>query len=171
MAVLPAAGVPLLTFSLTAGPTFAGQMGMPAVVAAGLAAITVNFTLAYWIARQALRPWVVRLLAFFGHRAPHVEPSDMGDFIVLLRVTPGIPFPVQNYLLGLVNAPFRKYFLISCAGSWATNVGFIIFGGALQSGKGRLIFTALGLIVAAAAAAHLVRRHYAGRARRAAPAA
>ena len=171
MALLPAVGVPLLTFSLTAAPAFAGRMGMAGVVAAGLAAITVNLVLAYWIARWALRPWVVRLLAFFGHRAPRVELSDMGDFIVLLRVTPGIPFPVQNYLLGLVDAPFRKYFLISCAASWAVNVGFIIFGGALQSGKGKMIFTALGLIVAAAAATHLVRRHFAGRARRAAPAA
>jgi uncharacterized membrane protein YdjX (TVP38/TMEM64 family) len=166
MAVLPAVGVPLLTFALTAGPAFAGQMGMGAVVAAGLAAITVNVMLAYWLARRWLRPWLVRLFVRLGYKVPQVEPADMTDLIVLLRVTPGIPFPVQNYLLGLADVPFGKYFGISCAAAWANNVAFIVFGDALLNGKGKLIFCAVSLIAALTAAAHLVRRHYAGRAKR-----
>jgi uncharacterized membrane protein YdjX (TVP38/TMEM64 family) len=167
MAVLPAMGVPLLTFALTAGPAFAGQMGMGAVVAAGLTAITVNLALAYWLARWGLRPWLIRLVVRLGYKVPQVEPGDMTDLIVVLRVTPGIPFLVQNYLLGLADAPAGKYFAISCAAAWANNSAFIIFGDALLNGRGKLIFGGLSLLVVLAVAAHFVRRHYAGRAARA----
>jgi len=166
MALLPAVGVPLLTFMLTAGPAFGAQMGMGAVVAAGLAAITVNFTLTYWLARRELRPWLIRLVNRLGYQVPEVEGGDMTDLIVVVRVTPGIPFPVQNYLLGLAGAPPAKYFGISCAASWLTSAAFIIFGDALLHGKGKRILIAASLIVVCAAAAQVLRRHYAGRALR-----
>jgi len=171
MALLPGVGVPLLTFMLTAGPAFAGQMGMPAVVASGLAAITVNFMLTYWLARQALRPWLIRLVVRLGYKVPEVEADDMTDLIILLRVTPGVPFAVQNYLLGLAGVPVGKYFGVSCAASWITASAFIIFGSALHNGKGKLIITAVLLLAALTAATHLVRRHFAGRAARAVPGA
>jgi len=171
MAVLPSFGVPLLTFMLTAGPAFAGQMGMVAVVGGGLAAITVNFILSYWLARQALRPLLIRLVVRLGYQVPRVEQADMADLIILLRVTPGVPFAVQNYLLGLAEAPVGKYVGISCAICWLTVTAFIVFGDALLNGRGRLIVYAVLLLAALTAATHLVRRHYAGRAARAARAA
>lgn len=169
MAVLPAAGFPLSTFSLTAGAAFSAQMGMGAVVAAGLAASTVNLLLAYWLARQALRPWLIRLVVRFGYKVPQVEEGDMTDLIVLVRVTPGVPFFVQNYLLGLADAPIGKYILISCAVSWTYTSAFIVFGEALLNGRGKLILIAVSLLAALTAATHLVRRHFAGRAARAVP--
>jgi uncharacterized membrane protein YdjX (TVP38/TMEM64 family) len=168
MALLPAVGVPLLTFSLTAGPAFAAGMGMAAVVAAGLAAITVNLALAYGLARWGLRPLLIRLLVRLGYTVPRVEEGDMVDLIILTRVTPGVPFLVQNYLLGLADAPPGKYFLISCLAAWVTNAAFIVFGDALVNGKGKLILGAAGVLVALTAATHLVRRHVAGRTARAA---
>jgi uncharacterized membrane protein YdjX (TVP38/TMEM64 family) len=77
-----------------------------------------------------------------------------------LRVTPGFPFCIQNYLLGLVNAPFARYFLISCLTIIPNNAAFIIFGDALLHGKGRAIATGLCLIIALVAATHFLRRHY-----------
>ncbi len=118
-----------------------------------------------------MRPWLIRLVVRLGYKVPQVEPADMTDLIVVLRVTPGVPFVVQNYLLGLADAPIGKYFAISCAAAWANNTALIVFGDALLNGKGKLILIAVGLLVALAAAAHLARRHYAGRAARMAPAA
>jgi uncharacterized membrane protein YdjX (TVP38/TMEM64 family) len=166
MAVLPAVGVPLLTFALTAGPAFSAQMGTGGVLAAGLGAITFNLTLTYWIATRELRPFLVRLVERLGHRVPRVEPEDMTDLIVFVRVMPGIPFPIQNYLLGLAAAPPLRYFAISCVAAWVYNTGFILFGDALLSGKGGRIAFSASLIVAVAAATHFVRRHLAARARR-----
>jgi uncharacterized membrane protein YdjX (TVP38/TMEM64 family) len=168
MALLPAAAVPMMAFTLTAGSAFGPRMGMGGVVAAGLAAITVNLIFTYWLARSVLRPWLSRLIQRLGYRYPKVETGDMTDLIVLLRVTPGFPFFVQNYLLGLADAPPVRYLVISCAASWTYTTVFILFGDALMHGRGRAVILSLSLLAALGAAAHLVRRHYG---RKAAPAA
>jgi uncharacterized membrane protein YdjX (TVP38/TMEM64 family) len=160
MALLPAVAVPMLTFSLTAGSAFGAQMGMGGVVTAGIVAVTINLVLTYWLARQALRPWLARLLVRLGYRLPQVDGADMTDLIVLLRVTPGVPFVVQNYLLGLADVPVVSYLVISCVISWAQTAAFIVFGEALLHGRGRAGLLALSLILALMAAAHLARRHY-----------
>ncbi len=163
MAVLPAACVPMLAFSLTAGPAFGERMGMGAVVAAGLAATTVNLALTYWLANRALRPWLSALIARLGHKVPRVEAADMTDLIVIVRVTPGVPFFLQNYILGLADAPLGRYLAISCVIAWPYTAAFTVFGDALLHGRGRVALVAVSLFLALAAAAHLLRRHYAGR--------
>ena len=90
---------------------------------------------------------------------PEVERGDATDLIVLLRVTPGIPFFVQNYLLGLAEAPFGRYLAISCVVQWSFNVAFMLFGDALSQGRGRMAFFAIGLVAALATGTHLLRRH------------
>jgi uncharacterized membrane protein YdjX (TVP38/TMEM64 family) len=101
MAVLPAVGFPMSPFALAAGPLFAERMGFVTVALCGIAAITFNLTVTYWLARRWLRPWLTRFLTRNGYALPVVESGDVTDLIVLLRVTPGLPFLVQNYLLGL----------------------------------------------------------------------
>jgi uncharacterized membrane protein YdjX (TVP38/TMEM64 family) len=163
MALLPAAAVPMLTFSLTAGPVFGERLGLGAVVAAGLAAATFNLLLTYWLARRALRPWLARMLERLGYRLPQLDSADLTDLIVILRVTPGVPFFAQNYLLGLAGVPAGRYLAISCPIVWSYTAGFIVFGDALLHGHGKTIVLAVSLLAAAAAAAHLLRHHYAGR--------
>jgi uncharacterized membrane protein YdjX (TVP38/TMEM64 family) len=159
MALLPAAAVPMLAFSLTAGSAFGPQMGLGGVVAAGIAAVTVNLVLTYWLSRWALRPWLSRLIERLGYRYPKVDRADMTDLIVLLRVTPGVPFFAQNYLLGLADAPPVPYLAISCAVSWTQTAAFIVFGEALLHGRGRAALLSLSLLLALGAGAHLLRRH------------
>jgi uncharacterized membrane protein YdjX (TVP38/TMEM64 family) len=168
MATLPAAGVPMLAFSLTAVSAFGPQMGVGGVVAAGLAAVAINLALTYWLARRALRPLLARILERLGYRMPVVGGSDMTDLIVLLRVTPGLPFFAQNYLLGLANAPVGPYLAISCAITFAQTAAFMLFGDALLHGRGRAGVLALSLLLALSAATHLLRRHYGRKAKPAA---
>lgn len=163
MAVLPGFGVPMSPFALSAGPLFSGRLGTAAVLGAGLAAITFNLIVTYWLARRWLRPVLSRLVARLGHRLPEMEGSDATDLVILLRVTPGIPFFVQNYLLGLAEAPFGRYLAISCAVQWSFNVAFMLFGDALSQGRGRLALAAIGLVAALAAGTHLLRRRLARR--------
>jgi len=161
MAVLPAAGVPLLTFSLTAGHIFEKQMGMVGVVAAGLAATTFNFVLTYWLARCAFRPAFTRLIKRLGYAVPQLDAADQTDLVIILRVTTGIPFFVQNYVAGLADTPFARYLVISCAAVWSYTTGFILFGDALFQGKGHLAVVAVSILIAAIAVTHMYRRHYA----------
>jgi uncharacterized membrane protein YdjX (TVP38/TMEM64 family) len=160
MGVLPGFGMPNLAFALTAGPLFGKQLGFATVTLYGLAAITFNLTVTYWLARRWLRPLFARWLERAGYEVPNVESGDMTDLIVLIRVTPGIPLFVQNYLLGLADAPFGRYMVISCAAQWSLNVAFILFGGALSQGQGKLAMTALMLLIAVIVATHFVRKHY-----------
>jgi uncharacterized membrane protein YdjX (TVP38/TMEM64 family) len=163
MALLPAVGAPIAFFSISAGPLYGPQLGIPLVITLALAAITANMALSHLLASRALRPLLESLMKRLGYRLPRVESGDVNDLIVLLRVTPGVPFPVQNYLLGLAPTPFGRYLLISCLVAWPANVAFIVFGDALLHGKGATVGLSLLLLVALVAAIHLVRRHYRAR--------
>lgn len=163
MAILPGLGVPILTFDLTVGSAFTERLGMPLVLALSLTAITFNLTVTYCLARWLLRPWLQKLIDRLGYRMPEAGGSDGTDLLVILRVTPGIPFLVQNYLAGLANIPFGRYLVISCLISWSTNTAFIVFGEALVKGKGSVVLVAVSAIVALLAITHMVRRHYAAK--------
>ena len=160
MAVLPGLGVPNSPFALAAGPVFGERLGLPVVTMLGLAAITFNLTLTYWLARRWLRPLCARLLARFGYTLPAVEKGAVTDLIVLIRVTPVVPFFVQNYLLGLADVPFVRYLWVSVAIQGSLNVAFILFGDALNQGRGKVALTAALLIAMLAVGTHLLRNHY-----------
>jgi uncharacterized membrane protein YdjX (TVP38/TMEM64 family) len=160
MALLPAAGMPMSFFSLTAGSVFAPQIGMPAVIALSLAAITFSMAFSYFLADRLLRPVLEALFIRLGYKLPQVKSGDATDLIVLLRVTPGIPFPAQNYLLGLARAPFGKYLLVSCLIQLPTNTAFILFGDALLQGRGKVALISLSVILMLMAVTQLVRKHY-----------
>lgn len=160
MAVLPALGAPQMAFALTAGPVFGPTLGLGPVIGLALFALTVNMALSYFLARRALRPLLEALFKRLGYPLPRAAPGDEFDLIVLLRVTPGVPFPVQNYLLGLAEVPFGQYLLVSFLIQGPLNAAFILFGDALLHGKGKVALIALSLILALMAATQLVRKHY-----------
>lgn len=160
MAIFPACGVPMLTFSLPVGLVFGPTLGMPMVVVWSLVAMTVNLSLTYVLARRGLRPVLEALVKRLGYKLPEVESGDVLDLIVILRVTPGIPFFVQNYLLGLAEVPAGRYFTVSCLIALPYCAAFVMFGEALMTGQGKLLLALLGVLVALVAGTHLVRRHY-----------
>lgn len=161
MALLPACGFPVLAFVLTAGPAFSKQLGTPTVIALALTAVTANFLISYALARWALRPFLEKLLTRFGYAVPSVESNDAADLVVIMRLTPGVPFFVQNYMAGLAGLPFGKYVLISCLIVWPFNAATVFFGDAVMKGKGGLALLAFSVLVVAAATTHLLRKHYA----------
>jgi uncharacterized membrane protein YdjX (TVP38/TMEM64 family) len=160
MAFLPAIGAPQMAFTLSAGPLFAAQLGIPLVVLFALLAMTFNMVLSYWLASRVLRPVLEALLKRLGYKIPQVQKGDETGLIVLLRVTPGIPFPVQNYLLGLARVSFGRYLLISFALQGPLNAAFVIFGDALLQGKGKMAFIVISVIVALLAGTAVLRKHY-----------
>lgn len=163
MIVLPAIGMPVLAFLLPVVALFGEELGVATVLAIALACLTANMALTHALARRGLRPVLTRLVARFGYRLPEIQAGDLTDLIILLRVTPGIPFCVQNYLAGIADAPFGRYMLVSCIIVWPLNVAIMLFGDALLQGNSKVAFVTLGVLAAFAIARLLLRRRYAAK--------
>jgi uncharacterized membrane protein YdjX (TVP38/TMEM64 family) len=104
-----------------------------------------------------------RLLKRFGYTAPRVTAKNALSISLLVRLTPGPPFFFQSYILGLAEVPFRLYMLVSwlCVLPWA--VGAVVLGRGLFDGNFKVAAMGLGVIIAAVAAVHLLRRKVAKR--------
>jgi uncharacterized membrane protein YdjX (TVP38/TMEM64 family) len=163
MAVLPAFAFPITLFYLAAGPAFGAQMTMPGVVAAAMAALTVNFALTYWLAHRALRPAAEWLLARTRFRVPQVKPENEWTVAVLMRVTPGPPLFLQGYILGLSGVRFRTYMVVSVAVQGGIGMGVIVFGKALVEGKGGMALMGGLFLVATVVFVQILRKRFAKR--------
>ncbi len=160
VALLPAFGFPLAVFNLTSGTAFGGQMGIGGVIAATGAAVAINLTLTYWLAGYALRPFIEDLISKTKYRIPVLAADEHAELALLVRITPGPPFFVQSYLLGLAKVRFGTYLWISWSITMVYSCAFIIFGDAILHGKARAAFLGFSAIAAVALIVHFVRRHY-----------
>lgn len=163
MAILPAVGAPVSPFTLSAAPLFAPVIGLGWVFVATFAAIAVNVLLCYAMAAWAVRPVLEKLVMRLGYTLPRIPPSMHRDWTVLIRVTPGAPFFVQSYLLGLARVPLRIYLVVSLTVSWAYSAAFIVFGDAVVQGEGRRIVLGVSLLIVVVVGVQLVRKHLARR--------
>lgn len=163
MAILPAAGAPLMAFTLSAGEAFGVQLSMGGVIALSLTMIAVNLALTYWLARYALRPALTNLVIRYGYKVPSITPKNALSVALVVRLTPGPPFFLQGYILGLAEVPFKLYMLVSwlCVMPWA--VGAIVMGQGILNGNFKVAATGLGLIVVAVVIVQVVRKKYAKR--------
>ena len=163
MAVLPAAGAPLMAFTLSAGEAFGAQLTLPGVIVVAAAMIAVNLALTYWLARYALRPLLTGLVTRYGYKVPSITKQNALSVSLVVRLTPGPPFFLQGYILGLAEVPFKLYMIVSwlCVLPWA--VGAIIMGRGILNGNFKVAATGLGVLVVAVVLVQLVRRKYAKR--------
>jgi uncharacterized membrane protein YdjX (TVP38/TMEM64 family) len=163
-AVLPAFGAPLSAFTLVAGEAFSRQMTLAGVVAAAVVAIAVNLAFTYWLARYALRPLLSRLTGRYGYTIPRVTRENALSVSLVLRLTPGPPFFMQSYILGLAEVPFRLYMVVSwlCILPWT--IAFIVLGKGIFNGNFKLVVYGVGVIVVATIVVHWIRKRYAARA-------
>ena len=124
---LPLCGVPVIPLIILAGVRLGPVTG--SLVTCG--ALWANLSIGYWLAAKWLRRPVEKLLAARGHRIPTIASEDEAKFILLCRLTPGVPLSVQNYLLGAARVHFGRYLLLSLPIQWAWGVAFVVFGNSL----------------------------------------
>lgn len=160
MAVLPALGCPMSAFYLAAGSVFTVTLGLPGVLAASALALIVNVALTYWLAAYGLRPWLEEMIGRTKYKIPELKSSDHAEITLILRITPGPPFFMQGYLLGLARVRFRTYMWISFVVAMPIGSGVIVFGDAILHGKGGMAFLGLSAIVGVTLIIHFLRRHY-----------
>jgi uncharacterized membrane protein YdjX (TVP38/TMEM64 family) len=153
MAVLP---LPLSWFTVPAGEAFAAQLTLGGVIAAGLAAVAVQQSLSYWIARYGLRPVVERYIRRHGRTVPRVTQDNALSIALFVRLTPGPPMILGSCLLALAELPFGLYLIVSWLVALPWVCAGVILGRGLLNGNITLVTSGAGLLAAAAISARLV---------------
>lgn len=143
MAILPSFWAPVSPFLLLAGAIY----DMPTALIGCSAALATNMALSWVLAGKLFRPLFERLVHRFGYSIPNINRESMVTVAVLLRITPGMPFPLQNYLLGLARMPFLWYMGISLPLTLAFALSIVLFGDAVLKGNVGLVMLAISLFI------------------------
>lgn len=160
VAVLPALGAPLTAFTIIAGEAFAPLMTLPGAMGATLVAIIGNLALTYWLARYALRPILAKLAERYGYKVPRVTKANALSVTLVFRLTPGIPFFVQSYILGLAEVPFGLYMVVSWLCNLPMAVAAMVLGKGVFNGNFRMVGIGIFVLLVATLAIHWLRRRY-----------
>jgi len=157
VAILPGFGAPTSPFVIACGAVGIPQFGLWPTVLATLLAISLCMIWNYWIARSLFRGFFARFLASKEHLLPEGKSGNFLLFAILLRITPGVPLVIQNYFLGFLKMPFRKYLFVSIPAQAIHTPFYVISGGALVEGNFLLLLGALLVIVFLSGVTYFIR--------------
>lgn len=151
VSVLPALMLPVSPLLALCGLILGPVWG---VLIAGIGMMT-NALATYLIARK-FRPWVARKVSRWGFTLPKIQRTRLAYLMIPLRVIPGTPFVVQNYLIGLSGAKpadFARWVLIL---EIPCSAPYVFIGAGLRGGH-RYLFIAGAALLMAVFWAHILR--------------
>ena len=144
MATLPGLGFPSSATLMLFGVVMAPHYGMPAAVALAIAAQSLCTIWTYGLAAGPLKRLLRRCLQ--RERAlPEMSKHNAVRLGLILRLTPGIPYALQNIILGIIGMRFRDYLLVSIPTTSLWTACFVITGGAIF--KGQLGWAITGIVI------------------------
>ncbi|MBM2577881.1 TVP38/TMEM64 family protein [Jannaschia sp. Os4] len=127
--------LPAVAMSLVGGLVF-GLWGLPLSLTGSLLGALVP----YWIGRHWLRDWVMRRVDDGRvDAAMRAMRDDPALFVTLLRLTPILPFTLQNWLLGLTPIRPLPYVWATVAGLFPGTLAVVwigALGGVAALGRG-----------------------------------
>lgn len=157
MSIALLAPVPASVLYITAGPLY-GILPSLLFIAPALA---INALLVHAISAGLLRPRLERFVARRGITIPVLETrADQRLFIVLIRITPGIPYFVQNWLLGLANVERMPFVLITVGIQMLYATGFVVLGRSAFEGNTGIAIGAFAALVVVSLAARQVHKRF-----------
>ena len=157
LVLLPGFGFPASALLLLAGATWGSSWSSCALA---IAATALNMSWTYLVAAGPASSLVARLLGARWDRWRSLGQNDRIRLAILLRVTPGVPLFVQNYILGLLAVPFLPYILISVPLNGVFVIGFVLTGGAIFQGNAGLALSGAAVLVAAIVVLRLLRERF-----------
>ena len=160
LVVLPGLPVPTSALLFLAGTVWRDRP----MVACGicLVAIALNMTWTYWAAAKPGRGLVEKFLAAGSFRVPDLPKDNHLRLTLLLRLTPGVPFFFQNYLLGFMRVPFALYLPVSICCNALISIGIVLSGAGVADGNLKPLITGVGLIVVGVITVQMVRQRLKG---------
>jgi uncharacterized membrane protein YdjX (TVP38/TMEM64 family) len=161
LVILPGLPVPTSALLVLAGTVWRDRPVMACAIC--LLAIALNMTWTYWLAAYPARGLMEKLLARSTLRIPKLPKNNHLRALLLLRLTPGIPLFVQNYLLGFFRVPFRLYLPVSMGCSGLIACGIVLSGAGVAGGNFMPAITGVGLIVVGMVVVQMVRQRLVGK--------
>lgn len=153
LALLPYVGVPSSLLYLAAGTVYGPTMGI-IWSALGLA---LNLPLGYFAGKHWLREPIARMLEKRGHKLAVVPASEFTRIVVLMRIIPGPPLVIQNFLIAMMGVPFGLYYLLSLPLTLLFAAGILLTSGAMVAGNTKLIIAGVCTVIALTLMAHVVK--------------
>lgn len=149
LATLPGVGFPISPLFIMTGIVLGGRYGMPIACLLGVAAQCICTTWTYLLAAGPFRQVLTRVLKK-RRELPVLDRRNAIRLGLLLRITPGIPYALQNVVLGVIGMPPGAYLAVSLPIASLWSVGFIVTGGAIFEGRSGLALFGLLLLLALA---------------------
>jgi uncharacterized membrane protein YdjX (TVP38/TMEM64 family) len=146
IAILPGIGVPISPLLILVGIILGPRYGMVLTTVIGVSAQTFCLIWTYWLAAGPLRDFLKNTV-LKKWTLPELTQRSALRLGFIIRVTPGIPYSVQNVALGVMGLRFGTYLLVSVPVQALYATGFIVTGGAIFQGKGGLALTGILLLV------------------------
>ena len=145
LVVLPGLLVPTSALLVLAGTVWRDHP----IMACGLClvATALNMTWTYWVAARPARGLVEKLLAATTIQIPELPKGDHLRMILILRLTPGVPLFLQNYLLGFFRVPFRLYLPISIGCNGLISIGVVLSTAGVAKGSLMPVISGVALVV------------------------
>lgn len=146
VATLPGIGFPISPLLFLFGVVLAPRYGMATTCALGIAAQSFCTTWTYLLASGPLRDMLRRIVSR-RRELPELNESNALRLGLILRITPGIPYALQNIVLGIVGMRFKPYLIVSIPLTALWTVAFIVTGGAIFEGRAGLAITGVLLLI------------------------
>ena len=160
IAILPGFGVPSSPFLILCGALSdkTGSLLLACLLTA--AALWVNALWMFLFAAYPGRRIIKKFLERFSRKMPDLPQAQGIQLAVILRVTPGVPLTLQNYLLGVSGISLRNYLLVSMPVMALWAMGFVVFGEGLLEGNAKLLLVGVGLLIALVICARMIAKRY-----------
>jgi uncharacterized membrane protein YdjX (TVP38/TMEM64 family) len=146
LATLPGLGLPISPLLILTGIVLAPRYGMATACLLGILAQSTCTTWTYLLASGPLRAVIARYVRK-RRELPVLTEANMIRIGLILRITPGIPYALQNVTLGILGMRLGPYLAVSIPISALWSVGFIVTGGAIFEGRAGLAISAVLLLV------------------------
>lgn len=145
IAVLPGFVLPVAPLLGFAG-IWAGKNGPWLGCAYCSLALFANLCWTYWLARGPARGLLKRLLSRSRFRLPETPPKNLIEWALILRLTPGVPFILTNYGLGLFRMPFASYLTVSLPILAFTACGYVLAFAGVFGGQWKHVWTGVSIL-------------------------
>lgn len=153
---LPGLPVPTSALMLLAGTVWRDRPVMACALC--VLALALNMCWTYWLAAFPGRKLVEKVLETGSIRVPELPKGNHLRLTLVLRLTPGIPMFMQNYLLGFFRVPFFLYLPVSLGCSGLVCCGVVLSGAGVASGNLMPVISGVGLIVAGVVVVQMLRK-------------
>ena len=119
--------------------------------------VVLNMAFSYFISRK-FSDFARGILNRRGAEIPNISEKSATDIVFLVRMIPGNPLCVQNYLLGLSGVDFKKYMEVSMIVQAFHVSGYIYFSEGIVRGDFTALIFGASLICVFIAAARILKR-------------